>query len=146
MKSGCRYNEIYRPPSLELQHGPVIESYVELQFSSYFRNGTLLCYSSKLLVYTVFQFLSISASVLTQGFYINRVQSVISNTPGLIFLSTTPVIFVDSSRQHIFVYQTGSSSNPPQSYNVGQSGASPNRADHDDNGNLSTVARSTGVS
>ncbi|KAK3783114.1 hypothetical protein RRG08_042080 [Elysia crispata] len=78
MISGCRYNKSYRPPSLELQHGPVIESYVELQFSSYFRNGTLLCYSSKL---------------LTQGFYINRVQAVISNTPGLIFLSTTPVIF-----------------------------------------------------
>ncbi|KAK3724029.1 hypothetical protein RRG08_011942 [Elysia crispata] len=46
-----------------------------------------------------------------------------------------------SSRQHIFVYQTGSCSNPPQSDNVGQSGASPNPADHGDNGSLSTVAR-----
>ncbi|KAK3788826.1 hypothetical protein RRG08_046686, partial [Elysia crispata] len=31
--------------------------------------------------------------IATQGFYINRVQAVISNTPGLIFLSTTPDIF-----------------------------------------------------
>ncbi|KAK3748090.1 hypothetical protein RRG08_061099, partial [Elysia crispata] len=34
-----------------------------------------------------------TSRIATQGFYINRVQAVISNTPGLIFLSTTPVIF-----------------------------------------------------
>ena len=63
MISGCRYKKIYRPPSLDLQHEPVIESYVELQFSSYFRNGTLLCYSSKLLVCTFCKIISTCASV-----------------------------------------------------------------------------------
>ena len=58
-----------------------------------------------------------------------------------IYLNAISLSLLTTDNTSLSVYLTGSFSNSPQSDNVGQSGASPNPADHGDIGSLSTVAR-----